>query len=470
MGQTEIVILAGGAGSRMGGNKPKVLHEIGGLPMLRRVVNLARELNPAAVHVVTPPGQEQAFADCLSGDGDIIVQAQPNGTGDALATALPAISASADVLVVYGDMPLLQANSLRLLQQSKAKGADMVVLTAVLPDPKGYGRIIRGQRGAVVQIVEDADLGARDQPIQEVNTGICLASKANFVRWLKNINRFNQQSEFYLTDTVALAANEGCCIDGIQLGDIDEAMGVNDLVQLAAAEAVQQKRASHQLLRAGVTMLASAQVTLRGDLAFGQGCCIDAGVVLTGPMRCGDRVHIGAYCVLDNCSIGDDVVIEPFCHISHCEIKAGAQVGPYARLRAGTNIGAGAEVGNFIEVSRTTIGAGTKAKHLSYLGDAHFGRDCNVGAGAVFCNYDGNQKHKTELGDEVFIGSNSTLVAPLKLQDQAYVTAGSVVTRDVGKSEAVIGRVTKQKNIRAALLRRRLKHKKDQGTGTKNPA
>lgn len=461
MGQTEVVILAAGTGSRMRSNKPKVLHAVGGVPMLRRAVTLAFELNPAAVHVVAPPHSEQAFVDCLKGDGHIIVQTQPKGTADALATALPAISDATDVLVVYGDMPLLQADSLRLLQQQRAKGADMAVLTAVLPDPAGYGRIIRNQQGAVVQIVEEADLRvANPIHIQEVNTGICLASKANFDRWLKHVNASNKQSELYLTDVVALAANEGCRIDGVQIDDIAEALGVNDLVQLAAAEAAQQQRASHELLLSGVAMPSPAQVTLRGELTFGRDCCIDVGAVLIGPIHCGDSVKISSYCVLENCHIEDDVIIEPFCHISHCVIKAGAQIGPYARLRPGTSIGAGAEVGNFVEVNRTTIGAGTKAKHFSYLGDARFGRNCNVGAGAVFCNYDGHQKHKTDLGDEVFIGSNSTLVAPLKLQNQVYVTAGSVVTRDVGPSEAVIGRSTQQKHIRADLLRRQIKQKK----------
>lgn len=449
MNPLEVVILAAGAARRMLSDRPKIMHEVAGVPMLSLVLATARQLQPRGICLVLAPNRQQAVpASLLHDDCRVAMQPSPRGTADGLAIALAAIEGNPDVLVLYGDMPLLQPPALQSMRAERAAGCALAVLTARVADPTGYGRIIRDATGKLLGIVEEADVTSAQAVIREINTGVYLAAKSDFEDWLGHIKADNAQGELYLTDVVANAHAAGRKITGFELADATDAMGVNNRTQLAAVEAEQQRRLAGKLLAAGVTLLAPERLTLRGELRFGRDCQIDVGAVLAGPLHCGDRVQIGAYAVLKDCRLEDDVAIEPFCHIEGCTIAARSKVGPFARVRSGTSLGAGTEIGNFVEINRSFIGANSKAKHFSYLGDLSLGDGANVGAGAVICNYDGKDKHKTGIGDGVFIGSNSTLVAPLEIEAGAYVAAGSTVTRNVGKDQLAIGR-SRQKNVSA---------------------
>jgi len=454
----EVVVLAAGKGRRMHSSLPKVMHEIAGVPMIRRVVDVAAELSPAHIHVVTSPDQKDSVAACLPASCRFSLQDKPLGTAAALQVALPHVSPSSDLLVLYGDMPLLRPTSLTRLLEARKAGADLAILTAILDDPSAYGRVIRDDKGMPVESVEAADATPEELAVREIHTGVCIASRADFADWLEQIDCDNKQAEFYLTDTVALAAASGKHLEALVLADASEHQGVNDRVQLAQAEAEQQRRFAYQLLAAGVGISAPDHLTLRGELTFGADCRIDTGVVLTGPVQCGNRVQIGPYVVLRDCRIEDDVVIEPFSYIEGCRVRRSARIGPYARLRSGADIGEGVEVGNFVEVTRSTLGKGSRAKHLAYIGDARIGLNCNIGAGLVTCNFDGETKSTTHLGDGVFVGSNSTLVAPLKVGDDAYVAAGSVISDDIEPGEAAVSRA-RQRNLRAGLLKNAMRKK-----------
>lgn len=457
----EVVILAAGKGTRMGGEKPKALHQIAGVPMLRRVADTASTLKPDQIHVVVPPGQGDILAECLPAGCQLTIQPEPLGTAAALKCALPLVSKGADLLVLYGDMPLLRPESLVRLREARTSGAALVMLTAILDDPSRYGRVIRNNANKVAKVVEMLDANDQERAVKEINTGVYLASKADFACWLEQVGSDNHQSEFYLTDIVALAAGDR--VEGVILSDPTESLGINDRLQWAKVEAEQQKRFAYQLLATGVGVSSPEHLFLRGnfaDFVFGVDCHIDVGAVLTGPLRCGDRVQIGAYSVLKNCLIEDDVVVAPFSHIEGCSINAGSRIGPFARLRPGSKVGANVEVGNFVEVNRSSLGDSTRAKHLAYLGDVHMGADCNIGAGVVTCNYDGNHKHSSELGEKIFVGSNSTLVSPLKVGDNAYVAAGSTVTRDIQPGQVAAAR-SRQRNIRGSLFKRIQKNRQD---------
>lgn len=450
MNPLEVVILAAGAARRMLSDRPKIMHEVAGVPMLSLVLATARQLQPRGIRLVLAPNQQQAVpASLLHDDCQVVVQPSPRGTADALALALGTIEGNPDVLVLYGDMPLLRAPELQSMRAAAgATSCALAVLTARVADPTGYGRIIRDATGQLLSVVEEAEATHTQADIREINTGVCLATKLDFEDWLGHIKADNTQGELYLTEVVAKAHAAGREITGLGIADATDAMGVNNKAQLAAVEAEQQQRLAGQLLDAGVTLQAPDRLTLRGELRFGKDCQIDVGAVLAGPLHCGDRVQIGAYTVLQDCRLEDDVVIEPFCHIEGCTIAMRSKVGPFARVRSGTSLGAHTEIGNFVEVNRAVIGANTKVKHFSYLGDLRLGDGANVGAGAVVCNYDGKDKHQTYIGDGVFIGSNSTLVAPLEIKAGAYVAAGSTVTRNVGKDQLAIGR-SQQKNVSA---------------------
>lgn len=455
MSEFEAVILAAGSGTRMLSNQPKVMHEIAGKSMLSRVIDVAQQCRPGRIHVVVAPDQAPVLAPLMPDNCVLVVQDKPLGTASALATAINTIAGNPDLLVLCGDMPLLRATSLREMHASATAGADLVVLTATVADPKGYGRVIRDQAGNILRIVEDRDAQPEEAAISNINTGVYLASKTNFQRWLEKILPNNATgNELYLTDVVALAVADGRKVAAPTLADQTEALGVNNKVDLACAETEEQRRQARRLLDAGVTIMAPDRLTVRGDIgaateeavSFGTDCQIDVGAVLTGPLHCGDRVRIGAYSVLSNCRIEDDVTIEPFCHLTDCVIGRGAVVGPLARLREDTSLGEDVQVGNFVEISRSAVGDKTKIKHLTYLGDATFGSGCNVGAGTVTCNYDGMKKRPAKVGDGVFIGSNVALVAPIELEDEAYVAAGSTLTKNVGSKELAVGR-TRQRNL-----------------------
>lgn len=450
-----VVILAAGQGARMRSKTPKVLHELAGVPMLLRVLNTARTIAPDRIYIVVASEQKQQIAQYLTGeDFELVGQAEINGTGYALQVALAAMpeDTDADVLVLYGDMPLLHARTLKALCRSGQQN-DLTLLTARLDNPAGYGRLLYDDQDQVVAIVEDACLTEAQAGIKEVNLGACAAKKSNFAHWLSQIQTGCLSKEAYLTDIVHIARKAGCQITALQPEDQTEAIGVNDKADLARAEAEQQRRLSQALLAGGTTLASPEHLTIRGEVQLGQDCYVDVGAVLIGPLQIGDNVQIGAYSVLSESRVASNVSILPFSHISCCKIGSGARIGPYARLRDGTEVFEGAEVGNFVEAKASQIGAQSRAKHLTYLGDTQIGQDSNIGAGTVTCNYDGERKHRTRIGDGVFVGSNSTLIAPLHLDDQAYITAGATVSRDVGKDEMATTRA-RQRNLRGSLLRR----------------
>lgn len=455
MSTLEAVILAAGTGTRMHSDRPKVMHEIAGVPMLRLVLDTVRSLNPGRIHVVVAPGQSEALAQITDDDVQFVVQEHPSGTGAALATAIAAIQGDPELLVLYGDTPLLRSENLaRMCKEKTAGTTSLVILTTEPEEPAGYGRVVRDASGNVLRVVEQLNATAVEARLREINVGSYLAKKSAFEGWLNKVQPNDLNHERYLTDVVALAAQAGGKVAGLMLEDTKEAMGVNDKAGLAAAEAEQQRRLTQVLLDAGVTLADPTRLTIRGKVDFGVDCQIDVGVVLAGPLHCGDRVQIGPYCVLKDCQIENDAVIEPFCHLEGCLIGRGARVGPYARVRPGSHLGPAVQVGNFIEVNRSSLGEGTKAKHFAYLGDAYLGRDCNVSAGVVTGNYDGQKKSDTKTGDRVFIGSNTTLIAPLHLGDDAYVGGGTTLTRSVEDGQLVAEKRAPLKEVSRKRLER----------------
>ncbi|MEE4300322.1 MAG: bifunctional UDP-N-acetylglucosamine diphosphorylase/glucosamine-1-phosphate N-acetyltransferase GlmU [Pseudomonadales bacterium] len=451
---TVAVVLAAGKGTRMKSALPKILHPLGGEPLIEHVVRTARSVAESCVVVVAPGADE--VRDALAPHGLVFAeQAEQLGTGHAVRMAADELAGAERVLVLYGDVPLLEAATLeRLLADVPADALGIV--TVDMPDPTGLGRIVRDGAGGVVRIVEERDATDEERAIREINSGIYVLPGARLDAWLTRLSADNAQQEFYLTDVVEFAVADGVGVHTVAAASPDEVAGVNDRVQLARLERVLQRRRAEALMRAGVTIHDPARFDLRGTLEAGRDCEIDVGCVFTGTVRLGAGVRVGAHCVVSDAQIEDGAVIEPFTRIQGARVGAGANVGPFARLREGTDLGARTKIGNFVETKKASMGAGSKANHLAYLGDATIGRDCNIGAGTITCNYDGVAKHPTTLGDGVFVGSNSTLVAPLELGAGAYVGAGSTVTREVPDQTLAVGRA-RQRNIegwKAPKLRR----------------
>ncbi len=440
-----VVVLAAGKGTRMRSNLPKVLHPLAGVPMLKRVVNTARELSEDII-VVTSPDAETVRSALVDTDVRIAVQERQRGTGDALAAALPAIGADVDqVLVLCGDVPLLKAATLqRLLAATLTEGVSLV--TARFPDPTGLGRILRDGQGCITGIVEERDATVAERRIDEINTGIYLLPRAQLEDWLGRLDVGNAQGEYYLTDVIRFAVEADLPVASITCDDLAEVTGVNDRAQLVRLEREFSRRKAEQLLASGVTVMDPARFDVRGDMHVEQDTVIDVNCVFSGKVVIGREVQIGAHCVIEDATIDDGAVIAPFTHINGAHVGAGSRVGPFARLREGTDLGEHCRIGNFVETKKARLGAGSKANHLAYLGDATLGEGCNVGAGTITCNYDGIAKHPTVLGDDVFVGSNSTLVAPLNLADRAYVAAGSTITSRVPEDSLGVGRA-RQRNI-----------------------
>jgi bifunctional UDP-N-acetylglucosamine pyrophosphorylase / glucosamine-1-phosphate N-acetyltransferase len=443
----EIIVLAAGQGTRMRSARPKVLQTLAGRPMLAHVLDTARALGPARIHVVIGHGADavrSAFAD----DGDLTWAHQPqqHGTGDAVRTALPAIADDAIVLVLYGDVPLVTAETLRGCLSGDGARAGLVLLTMRSADPQGLGRIIRDADGGVCAIVEEKDATPDQRAIDETNSGI-IALEAGLLRQLiGRLTNDNAQSEFLLTDIVALAVGDGVPVSAVVCADAEEMSGVNDRKQLSRLERAWQRRATDALMAQGVTLYDPARVDVRGHVTAGMDCEVDIDVVFEGRVELGARVSIGSSVVIRDARIGDDVRIEPNTVIDGAEIGTGARVGPFARLRPGTVLGADVRIGNFVEAKAVHVGKGSKANHLAYLGDADLGSGCNIGAGTIICNYDGVQKHHSTIGNGVFVGSNSTLVSPIEIADGAFVAAGSTVTSHVGRGALAVGRA-RQRNI-----------------------
>jgi len=440
----DIVILAAGQGTRMRSALPKVLHPVAGKSMLGHVIDTARQLKPRGIHVVIGHGAEVVRERLAADDLNFVLQAEQLGTGHAVAQALPMLSAER-VLILYGDVPLIEVETLeRLLQQVGAE--QLALLTVELLDPSGYGRIVRDGAGAVTAIVEHKDATPEQRAICEGNTGILAVPGRRLADWLGRLSNHNAQGEYYLTDVIAMAVADGLVVATEQPLDAMEVQGANDRIQLAELERHYQQRAARRLMAQGVTLRDPARFDLRGEVTVGRDVLIDINVILEGRVLIEDGVEIGPNCVIRNSTLRRGAQVKANSHLDGAELGAGSDAGPFARLRPGTVLGPRAHVGNFVELKNAQLGQGSKAGHLSYLGDAEIGADCNIGAGTITCNYDGANKHKTVLGDDVFIGSNSALVAPVSLGDGATTGAGSTITADVPAHSLAVGRA-KQRTI-----------------------
>ena len=440
----DIVILAAGQGTRMRSALPKVLHPVAGKSMLGHVIDTARTLQPKSIQVVIGHGAEQVRKRLAGDDLSFVVQAEQLGTGHAVAQALPSLSAER-VLILYGDVPLIQAETLqRLLQKA---GADQIaLLTVLLDDPTGYGRIVRDSRGEVQAIVEHKDASDEQRAIREGNTGILAVPGCRIGEWLGRLSNSNAQGEYYLTDVIAMAVSDGLRVATELAGDAMEVQGANDRIQLAELERHYQRRAARSLMAQGVTLRDPARFDVRGEVAVGRDVLIDVNVVLEGKVVIEDDVQIGPNCVIRDSTLRRGAIIKANSHLDGAEVGEGADCGPFARLRPGSVLGAKAHVGNFVELKNAVLAEGAKAGHLSYLGDAVIGARTNIGAGTITCNYDGANKFKTVMGEDVFIGSNSSLVAPLNLGDGCTTGAGSTITEDVPAQTLSLGRA-RQRNI-----------------------
>ena len=432
------IILAAGQGTRMRSDLPKVLHPVAGKPMLQHVVDACRSLG-ADMAVVYGHGGEQVRQG-ISGDGITwALQAEQKGTGHAVAQAIHLAADEDVVLVAYGDVPLVRPETLRRL----AAGFDtarLCVLTTHPASPTGYGRIVRDAAGQVRAIVEEKDADAETRAIREINTGFIAAQAGDLKRWLQQLTPQNAQGEYYLTDCVGLAVQEGLLVGTVICDDPLEVEGVNNRVQLARLEREAQRRQAESLMLAGVTLADPARLDIRGQVTAGRDCFIDVNVVLIGKVEIGDHVVIDAHCILQDVVIGSGAHIKSHTCIEGAAIAADCDVGPFARIRPGTVLAEGAKIGNFVETKKAQIGKGSKVSHLSYIGDTVMGADVNIGAGTITCNYDGVNKFKTTIGDRVFVGSCSQLVAPVTLEDDATIGAGSTITKTAPAGQLTLAR------------------------------
>ncbi|HAD49391.1 MAG: UDP-N-acetylglucosamine diphosphorylase/glucosamine-1-phosphate N-acetyltransferase [Idiomarinaceae bacterium] len=440
-----VVILAAGKGTRMRSDLPKVLHQVAKKPMVQHVIDCARALNPAAIDLIYGHGGDQLKSQIVGDDLNWVEQAEQLGTGHAVQQVIPFIQDDENVLVLYGDVPLLTAETAqRLLDASADK--ELGLLTMYLNNPMGYGRIIRDEDELIQGIVEQKDATLDQLRINEVNTGIMAADGAKLKQWLQDLSNDNAQKEYYLTDVVAMAAEQGVQIASAQPDDTGEVEGANNRQQLATLERAYQWRLAEQVMAAGATLIDPARFDCRGSLNVGSDVVIDVNAVFEGEVRLGNGVVVEPNCVIKDAEIGDGTVVRANSHIEGAKVASNCKVGPFARLRPGAELADEAQVGNFVEMKKSRLGKGSKASHLTYLGDTQVGEYANIGAGTITCNYDGVNKSTTEIGDGAFIGSNSSLVAPVKIGKQATVGAGSVITREVANEELAVAR-GKQRNI-----------------------
>lgn len=439
-----VITLAAGKGSRMQSEMPKVLHPLAGKPMLAHVLASASELDAPSLHVVVGHGAEQVQTELADFAVHWAVQTEQKGTGHAVAQAIDAVDDSAQVLILYGDVPLISPTSLRRLLQAAPDG--LALLTVELEDPTGYGRIVRDDAQQICAIVEQKDATFEQLKIKEVNTGILAVPAVHLKRWLPKLSANNAQGEYYLTDVIAMGVHEGLTVTAVQPEFSYEVQGVNDRLQLAQLERIYQQQQACKLIQQGVSIADATRFDVRGSLQVGAHVQIDVGCVFEGEVSLGDGVKIGPYCVLKNAHIGAHTEIASHSVIEQARTQEGCQIGPFARLRPDTLLQAQAKVGNFCEIKKTTLGKGAKVNHLSYIGDASVGANANIGAGTITCNYDGVNKWQTQIGENAFIGTNSALVAPVCIGDNATTAAGSVITKDVGDNELAVAR-GKQRNI-----------------------
>ena len=433
------VILAAGKGTRMYSDLPKVLHTIAGKPMVKHVIDTAHQLGAENIHLIYGHGGDLMRTHLANEQVNWVLQTEQLGTAHAVQQAAPLFKDNENIVVLYGDAPLITKETLEKLIDAKPENG-IALLTVNLDNPTGYGRIIR-ENGNVVAIVEQKDANADQLNIKEVNTGVMVSDGASFKKWLARVGNNNSQGEYYLTDLIALANQDNCQVVAVQATDVMEVEGANNRLQLAALERYFQNKQAYKLLLEGVMIYDPARFDLRGTLEHGKDVEIDINVIIEGSVKLGDRVKIGAGCVLKNVVIGNDVEIKPYSVLEDSVVGEKAAIGPFSRLRPGAELAAETHVGNFVEIKKSTVGKGSKVNHLTYVGDSEIGSNCNIGAGVITCNYDGANKFKTIIGDDVFVGSDTQLVAPVKVANGATIGAGTTITRDVGENELVITRV-----------------------------
>ena len=434
-----IVILAAGQGKRMKSTLPKVLQPLAGRPLLKHVIDAARSLEPTAIHVVYGHGGDQVREVLQDEPVSWVLQAERLGTGHAVMQAMPAVPNDHVVLVLYGDVPLISRATLTELL-ALAGTQHTALLTVELDDPTGYGRIVRGKHDRVQRIVEQKDASKKELKIRECNTGVLAAPARLLKKWLKSLRNDNAQGEYLLTDVIGMAANEKVQVNPLVTANVVEVLGVNDKVQLAELEGSFRRQVTRDLLLAGVTIADPARLDVRGTVTHGADVFIDVNVVLEGRVKLGDRVRIHPNCVIRNCEIGDDTQVFPNCVAENAVIGASCNIGPFARIRPTSKLAAGVHIGNFVEVKNSTLGEGSKANHLAYVGDAEVGARVNIGAGTIIANYDGVNKHRTNIADDVHTGSNSVLVAPITVGAGATIAAGSTVAHEVPAGKLTVAR------------------------------
>ena len=432
------IILAAGAGSRMKSNKAKVLQRIGGMSMLKRVTATASSLNSKST-VVLGHDKDSVLEHMKTMDGNItsVIQANQLGTADAVKSAMSQTQSGEKILVLYGDVPLVSKESLEALIEQSSAGFS--ILTTNLEEPFGYGRVVTDSQNIAQAIVEEKDATPEQRLIKEIFTGILCIDQELLIEGLQEINNNNAAKEFYLTDLVKIISKKGINIIPVSANN-DEVRGANSKSELEALETILRNMNAQDLLDKGITLADKSRTDVRGSVEAGNDCTIDVNVILEGDITLGHGVTIGSNNYLKDVVIGDNTTIEPFSHLCNAKVGANCSIGPYARLREGSTIEDGAKVGNFVETKKTTLGKGAKANHFTYLGDADVGEGTNIGAGTITCNYDGTNKHKTTIGDNSFIGTNSSLVAPVEIGTNAYVGAGSVITKDVPDNALAVGR------------------------------
>ena len=441
-----IIILAAGKGTRMKSAQPKVMHTLAGRPLLQHAIDTAKQLSPGQLTVVCGSGAEQVLPYLEKQQINTVMQHEQKGTGHAVEQAKASFQHSDQVLVLYGDVPLITAETLQDLIESGDKSS-LKVLTAILDDPTGYGRIVRDDDDNMLCITEEKDADEATRLINEINTGIMCIPSAWLTEALPQLDNHNAQGEYYLTDLIAKAVAQGIEINSVTCEDEMEVAGVNNRVQLAELESYYQQKRATELMMSGVTFYDPARVDIRGELTTGQDVTIDINVIFEGNNTIGDNVSIGAHCIIINSVIHEGAEILPNSIIENSEVGANCSVGPFARLRPGTKLAAKAKVGNFVEIKNANIGLGSKINHLSYIGDTDMGAEVNIGAGTITCNYDGANKHRTVIGDRVFVGSDTQLVAPVTVEDGATIGAGSTI-RKTAPADALTLTKSEQKTVK----------------------
>lgn len=445
MTDLNIVILAAGKGTRMRSDLPKVLHAVGGKPILHHVIDAARQLNPQTITVVYGFGGEQVQQQTPGDDLQWVLQAEQLGTGHAVQQALPTLPDHGKTLILLGDVPLVDVAACRdMLTQADQH---LVVQTFIKADPSGYGRIVRNENNEVVAIVEHKDASEAQRAIQEVNTGIMAMPNVQLKHWLANISNQNAQQEYYLTGIIALSVNEGRAVLPHVVADAWSVTGINSKLDLQQIEREYQRRQATALMTQGVTLLDAQRIDIRGSLQCGRDVLIDVNCVFEGNVTLEDDVQIGPHCVIKDAVIAKGTRLAAFTHIDDAKVGPGSKVGPFARLRPGTQLAAETHVGNFVEIKNATVGVGSKVNHLTYVGDASIGANVNIGAGVITCNYDGANKHKTIIEDNVFVGSDTQLVAPVTVGHGATIAAGSTITKDVPADSLTLCRAREQRSI-----------------------